>query len=174
MQRLTKKADKYLAGNGIRYLRECKNGDFFDDLNKLGEYEDLEEQMIAKTGVGLSSLMRKYFDFLDDMVELANYRQLEEQGLLLRLPCKVEDKYYRISRTCSMGGEEEKGKFFPTPSDCEYWCTIEKPCDKGYIIEEYTFENIEQILDKKKYIGDGIFLTRKEAEAKLKELESKE
>ena len=32
--------------------------------------------------------------------------------------------------------------------------------------------NIEQILDKRKYIGDGIFLTRAEAESRLKELES--
>jgi len=43
MKRLTKKTDSFLCEQGIRYLREPVNGDFFEVLNKLGELEDAIE-----------------------------------------------------------------------------------------------------------------------------------
>ena len=160
MERLTKRNKDGVAfwngANGLSYS-DNQGNIYGGAIEKLAYYEDLEEQMIAKTGVGLSSLMRKYFDFLDDMVELANYRQLEEQGLLLRLPCKVGTK-----------------KIYMIDQDKDIYCLIAdevtiKRFPKGTIVFEY--DSCEFAYED---FGQTVFLAREEAEAKIKELESKE
>lgn len=103
---------------------------------------------------------------------LTEYEDAEEQGLLLRLPCKVGDKYYRIHRFCSMCGYENKETFHPTRGDCELWCECnhKNPCDKENRIVEYTFECLETIINNAKDIGTSLFLTREEAEKAMAEM----
>ena len=74
--------------------------------------------------------------------EYIEYKHLEEQGLLLRLPCKVGDTVYRLSFI----GRDNTGKL-------------------RFKIEEDEF-GVYQLTA----IGTMIFLTREDAEAKLKEM----
>ena len=108
--------------------------------------------------------------------KLGKYEDLEEHGLMIKLPCKVGDKYYRVVRTCSMAGIEEKGDFFPVKSDCDLWCSCnhKNPCDKEYMILENTFQSLMEIIYRIKDIGVIYFLTEEEAKEKRKELEETE
>lgn len=88
------------------------------------------------------------------MEKLAAYEDAEEQGLLLRLPCKVGDTVYFLDRFC--GGYA---------SDCP-----SRPCENcpDYQLEIYEGNfMLNNICD----FGKTVFLTREEAEAKLKEME---
>ena len=96
--------------------------------------------------------------------KLAEYEDLEEQGLLLRLPCKVGDTVYRINK----GAKE--------------------PIIKMRILQVHikqlhknrTIIRIDTINDEDMgegcYLtddfGKNVFLTKAEAEQKLKEMES--
>ena len=73
------------------------------------------------------------------------YKQLEEQGRLLKLPCKVGDIIYQI------------------------WYVDDKPGIKE--IKIATLNNLVALIEYG-YFGKTIFLTREEAEQKLKEMES--
>lgn len=77
--------------------------------------------------------------------ELCEYRRLEREGLLLRLPCKVEEMVYYVyayGRTLD-GKILYRAKRFPLSVVC--------------------FEDV----------NERVFATREEAEAKAKELEGK-
>ena len=89
---------------------------------------------------------------------LKDYEDAEEKGLLLRLPCKVGDVVYSVTRDfiskytiCNIEVYNE-GFFF-----C--W-----KCEKGIYINVRGFTNYQ--------IGKDVFLTQAEAEQKLKEMES--
>lgn len=80
---------------------------------------------------------------LDVCKKLAEYETLEEQGLLVRLPCKVGDMVYKL------------------------WYYDEKP----YKIQQHVIRTLSElcgIMEAKK-LGKSVFLTREEAEKKLKE-----
>lgn len=89
---------------------------------------------------------------------LGKYEDAEEQGLLLRLPLKIGDTVYSVTRDfiseytiCSIEKYNE-GLFFN-------W-----KCEKGMYVNLRGFTNYQ--------IGKDIFLTKAEAEQKLKEMES--
>lgn len=88
--------------------------------------------------------------------KLAEYEDLEEQGLLLRLPCKVGDTVYRISKVGKKRDIRER-----VVKSMTYHLD-----NQGEIVWEI-YSSKEDIL------GNTVFLTRKEAKAKLKELEGK-
>lgn len=94
----------------------------------------------------------------DCMKDYLKYRKLEEQGLLLKLPCKVGDTVYSVTRNfiskyiiCSIQKYTE-GFFFN-------W-----KCEEGIYANTRGFTEFE--------IGKTVFLTKEEAEQKLKEMES--
>lgn len=76
--------------------------------------------------------------------KLAHYEDLEEQGLLLKLPCKVGDTVYEI---------------------VEEWDL--KSNSKYYVIDKTKFN-----LDLLDWFGKCVFLTKEEAERKLKEMQN--
>lgn len=85
---------------------------------------------------------------LEEIAErLANREDAEEQGLLLRLPCKVGDIVYEITGATVRG------------YDWKY-LTYENAYIHGTVF------NLGRLYD----IGKTVFLTRAEAEAKLKEM----
>lgn len=88
--------------------------------------------------------------------KLATYEDLEEQGLLVRLPCKVGDDLY-----CIVNGEVKKLKVhsFGVP-DFEI-TDIEFKYVDGFKIVRFVGE-----------VGKTVFLTREEAEKKLKEMKA--
>ena len=93
---------------------------------------------------------------LEDILEkLAHYEDLEEQGRLIELPCAVGDTVYWISE-----------------SDACLFCNSPcyERCEEGALkIKEIPFK-----LHMLNEIGEIIFLTKEEAEAKLKEMEGAE
>ena len=96
--------------------------------------------------------------FISVQEKLREYEGLEKQGLLLRLPLKIGDTVYAVTRDfiseytiCSIEVYNE-GLFFN-------W-----KCEKGMYINIRGFTNHQ--------IGKDVFLTQAEAEQKLKEMES--
>ena len=88
--------------------------------------------------------------------ELKSYKEAEEHGLLVRLPCKVGDTVYKITRFCS-GGIRDCGYSYECSECPEY---------KPFI------EYIEFKITILKDIGKTVFLTREEAEKKLEEMKN--
>lgn len=98
------------------------------------------------------------------VTKLAEYEDLEEQGRMLRLPCKVGDTLYRVN----------KGAKEPVIMMRIIQLYIKQ------IHKDRTVVRIDAINDadmgESCYfpcdIGEKIFLTREEAESKLKEMET--
>lgn len=110
-----------------------------------------------------------YADYFQDVCRTAiealekveEYKRLEEQGLLVRLPCKVGDMVYIV-------GDRYPAVIYQihiTEDNDIIFDYVEY--DEGYELKELWDEGDFDIDD----IGKSVFLTREEAEAKLKELE---
>ena len=93
--------------------------------------------------------------------KLADYEDLEEQGLLLRLPCKIGDTIYEVSY--------ENREF-----------VIKEHIVKEFIYRTYRFPRIEIYCENENgflacnnigKLDECLFLTKAEAEQKLKEME---
>ena len=98
---------------------------------------------------------------------LAEYEDLEEQGLLLRLPCKVRDIIY-VNGILGVG-EAEEYKVIRV----DYHSNLATKRSEFYI-EALLVSNPENSIGfYDKEIGKTVFLTKAEAEQKLKEMESK-
>ena len=109
--------------------------------------------------------------------KLKEYEDLEEQGRLVKLPCKVGDTVYVIDRDENNKFKVYKGKWervslAQTPKDGSF-----NLCGEiSYDLYDY-FYNDGRIMKHGMYvgqertkIGEVVFLTKSEAEAKLKEL----
>ena len=85
--------------------------------------------------------------------KLREYENLDEQGLLMRLPCKVGTKVYAINPIIDYGEVGDEAIYY-------------------YSIIEREFQ-IYMMMDYGKLVfGRNVFLTKAEAEQKLKEMES--
>ena len=94
--------------------------------------------------------------------KLACYEDAEEQGLLMRLPCKVGDAVYRINT----GAKE------PVITMHVFQLHINHQ-QKGRTVIKIDVISDDDIGENSyflKDIGEKIFLTKEEAEAKLKEM----
>ena len=120
-------------------------------MERLTEWKD-NRNMLAKTKFSGD------FGSANILCKLAEYEDLEEQGLLLRLPCKVGDVVYAVTRDFI---SEYTIRSIEVYNDCLYFCW---KCEKGIYINIRGFTNYQ--------IGKEVFLTQTEAEQKLKEMES--
>ena len=93
--------------------------------------------------------------------KLKEYEDAEEQGLLLRLPCKVGDNLYFLHHDEVIVLEVLSVKYH---AEAENY---------GAFIREKVIIDVEGIPTEIDFcdIGKTVFLTRGEAEAKLKEME---
>ena len=109
---------------------------------------DMTEKIAKSKGRELESIESnqfwEHYQVRAWLKELKQYKNLEEQGLLLRLPCKVGDTVYKIIN--------QRDNYD----------------DTVYQIVSATIFELSMI-DK---IGKTVFLTKAEAEWKLKEMES--
>ena len=103
----------------------------------------------------------KDIDDLPYYKKLAAYEDDEEQGLLLRLPCKVGDILYFAHHDRVIFSEVLSVKYHVEAEN------------HGIFIRERLTIDVEGISAEIDFcdIGKNVFLTREEAEAKLKEME---
>lgn len=103
-----------------------------------------------------------YPTYIGEAVDkLAAYEDAEEQGLLLRLPCKVGDTIYEVSY------ENRKYIIREHVVNQFVYISYREPRIEIYCERENGFL-LSSITGK---LDEGLFLTREEAEAKLKEME---
>lgn len=95
------------------------------------------------------------------IAKLATYEQAEEQGLLLWLPISEDTPVYSIEYCCGKNKSNRSGMCF------RGFC--ENCSDKAYYIREGVAKHCS-ICE----INKTVFFTRKEAEAKLAEMEGAE
>lgn len=93
--------------------------------------------------------------------KLATYEDAEEQGRLVKLPCNRGDKIYFIKSAFSMA-------HFPIEAKMTRICGVD--CDNDVMYSSITEYNKIDRRFKSSDIGKTVFLTKSEAEAKLKEL----
>lgn len=96
--------------------------------------------------------------------KLKAYEDAEEQGLLLRLPCKVGDKLYRITPYAKE----------PIITTHVLQINIKQFYNKRIIVRIDVMNKMGESCYFLDDIGKKIFLSREEAEAKLKEMEGAE
>ena len=107
---------------------------------------------------GESDVWVKQHDYISAARKLCDYEDLEEQGLLARLPCKVGDIMFRIN----------KGANNPV---IELTVTQINITRRSYNLEVID-RDCGELMCFKNDIGKTVFLTRKEAEKKLEEMEN--
>ena len=97
--------------------------------------------------------------------ELKEYRDLEEQGLLLKLPCKVGTTVYVIDTIYECDNDYMDCIMeFPDRYQCERGFKCEYEHEKLVVSpESFDFKMLDNF-------NKTVFLTKEEAEEKLKEL----
>lgn len=143
--------------NMERLTYVAENGEVLFHPADLPDDEGITITQLAKDG---------RYKALEEIAErLANREQAEEQGLLLRLPCKVGDKVYQISEnfiepctveTIFLGNYRDRNGNWCNMAEIHY-----DRDDCPYVSTEIYFTDI----------GETVFITETEAEAKLKEME---
>ena len=104
---------------------------------------------------------RKCLYIKDALEKLADYEDLEEQGRLLKLLCNRGDEVYFIKSAFSLA-------HFPIKAKITRICGVD--CDNDVMYVSNTEYNGIDHHFKQSDIGKTVFLTKSEAEAKLKEL----
>ena len=138
--------------------------------------ESFDEEMMDNLGIdpfadvrGLIAIFYRNMWAMAELREkLKRYEDAEEQGFLLRLPCKVGDTVYCIFiryTKCTPNNKEFD----------EYDCQGCQQDECNSRIEKYIQDtrafSLDWIVTNLKNFGKTVFLTREEAEAKLKEME---
>lgn len=154
MERLTEK-DQYSQG----YKIQAKN---------------LNSHCVAKDAKGYITYYGQHID------KLAEYENLEEQDRLIKLPCKVGDTVYLIDR-------DENNKFKVYEGKWKRVSLVQTSKDGSFNLRgEISYDiydcfyNDGRMMKHGMYvgqertkIGEVVFLTKSEAEQKLKEMENK-
>jgi hypothetical protein len=105
----------------------------------------------------ITSIPPRKCRYISDALEkLAKYEDLEEQGRLVKLPCKVGDTVYVISMGKIISLVVEEISTFYVKNEK----IINVKCQNADIFRNYI----------EREFGRVVFLTKEEAEAKLKEL----
>ena len=110
-----------------------------------------------------SECANQYNQLAEWLEELKSYKEAEEQGLLMKLPCKVEDTVYRVNAGA-------KQPIIPmTVSEIHFLCyKNERAVRFDAIGKEDMGESCYRLED----IGRIVFLTHEEAEKKLEEMQN--
>ncbi len=108
---------------------------------------------LCSSGMGDAPTQFLYGEYAD---KLAEYEDLEEQGKLLKLPCAVGTSVYMVAQDC--GGDT---------LDCR-----SRNCDNCEYLYSFVEENkFEAYMNDE--VGKTVFITKTEAEQKLKERRNK-
>lgn len=123
--------------------------------------------MEAETNMFKWDVIRHLRNFAEAYREqLKEYQQLEEQGGLIKLPCKVGDTVYVNVNGVLGYGEAERFRVIRV----DYHSTLGTGRNEFYIEALLCADPDSSITFCDKQFGKTVFLTKSEAEAKLKEL----
>lgn len=111
---------------------------------------------------GESDVWVKEHDYVSAAEKLAEYEDLEEQGRLIKLPCRVGDKIFLDF--AGFGKDVDEFTVEDFHLDCFEDGGVILFCD--YESNDGTFSGQIDVME----FGKTVFLTKSEAEAKLKEL----
>jgi hypothetical protein len=142
-----------------------------EDLSDMSdeEFDEYMSEMLSvevDSQIGLLALFYRNLWAMADLREkLKGYEDLEEQGRLLKLLCNRGDEVYFIKSAFSMA-------HFPIEAKITSICGVD--CDNDVMYSSITEYNKIDRRFKSSDIGKTVFLTKSEAEAKLKELRGAE
>lgn len=111
---------------------------------------------------GESGVWVKEHDYVSAAEKLAEYEDLEEQGRLIKLPCRVGDKIFLDF--AGFGKDVDEFTVEDFHLDCFEDGGVILFCD--YESNDGTFSGQIDVME----FGKTVFLTKSEAEEKLKEL----
>nr|DAF49826.1 MAG TPA: hypothetical protein [Myoviridae sp. ctBbR2] len=151
---------------------------------KAEQYERLFGKERLETTPLISSTIKEYWEHrqvAEYLRKLKDYEDLEEQGRLIKLPCKVGDTVYLIDR-------DENNKFKVYEGKWERVSLVQTSKDGSFNLRgEISYDIYDCFYDdgrimkhgmyvgqERTEIGKVVFLTKSEAEAKLKELRGEE
>ena len=139
-------------------------------LNDESFDEEMIENLMYDPLTDINALIAVFYRNMWAMAELREklkrYEDAEEQGLLLRFPCKVGDKIFLDFAGFGKDIDEFTVKDFHL--DCFEDGEIILYCD--YESNDKTLSGQIDVME----FGKTVFLTKKEAKAKLKEMEGEE
>lgn len=105
---------------------------------------------------------------MNALKELSELKEKLESGRLVELPCKVGDTVWTINCWQEYGKKELKERYIVTRYELhENKCSCIEINDKNYYLGEISIKAKESY----KGVTPWVFLTREEAEARLKELQ---
>lgn len=143
----------------IKYIKEV--------VRKNRRNKEKNTIIIPNSFISSTDCAEKYEQVAKWLEELKSYKEAEEHGLLVRLPVEKNKLVYHISfewKECTKYNERFDEY---RCSGCEYECDSKK---EYYITQLYLmYLSIETYT---KQLGKTIFLTREEAEKKLKEMKN--
>ena len=149
--------NRYCEQQRVETCNECV---IYQAIQKLAEYEDFEEifrEKMTDTACEFLKDKEEFGKWLDRNKWITKkcdeYARAEEQGLLLRLPCKVGNRLYRIDFLGFIISDIVHSIHILQNTaylEMNYW-------DKDISLSE---------------VGKTVFITQEEAEQKLKEMES--
>ncbi len=124
----------------------------------------MEMERLTDSNKEIPTLVDNAEYWLKVYFKLKDYEDLEEQGRLVILPCKVGNTVYCIFNRytkCTFNNEE-----FDECScqGCEYECDSKK---ENYVQDMRAY-SLDWIVTNLKNFGKTVFLTKSEAEAKLR------
>lgn len=94
-------------------------------------------------------------NILTELTELKFWIFDTPSAKVIETPYKLRQKYYVKAITCSCGGYENKGEFFPGSFDCEGCC---EECDKEFTVRERSFRSIDEMFWMKDFEGKTFWL----------------
>ncbi len=105
--------------------------------------------------------------------KLAAYEDAEEQGLLLRLPCKVGDTVWVVTSPFNVFDDVEYDENMQNEVYEAFVSSVTfyYKCGKQYRISAKVTNHFIGVYFQECDFGKKVFLTKEEAEAKLKEME---
>lgn len=134
-------------------------------MDRLNEYVEAQKFLETLDWDGIPNSDEPLATICDALQEIQKYKYLEEQGLLLRKPCKVGDTIY-VNGVLGVGEAEEykviRVDYHSNPSTGK----------SEFYIEALLVSNPRSFIgffDKE--FGKTVFLTKAEAEQRLKEKE---
>ena len=127
----------------------------------MSKYKRLTERYIDEQG---TNCVRKLAWDGEILHRLAELEDKIENGTLIELPCKVGDKVYHLS--CKTISEEIVSQIKYTICNGEIDLSNSHIMTDDLYDKDYNFYRVSKL-------GKSLFLTKVEAEAKLKELQQK-